>query len=162
MDDPDLRSLWPAGEDCHSWKEIAPNLQMTRERLAAFLAQSDECVFMTGGCHLMAAALYSEFTRRGAKPTIFEMKLHDAFRHYLVGREDVCITDVRLKWDAPPGFELVPTGAIKTSDLARALGYQYCCTEPEFLSATKARAAAFVERNSGMLDKMAQALAHAA
>ena len=160
MNEPDLKSLLPGGEDCRSWKEIAPNMHMTPERLGAFLNQSDECVFMTGACHVMAAALFEEFTRRGVRVSVIEMTLEGRFQHYLVGRLGVCVTDVRLLSEPPSGFECSEISAIKARDLAVALGRVYCCTEPDFLVATKARAAAFIAKNTDRIDELAHRLTH--
>jgi len=142
-------------KECRSWHEIAPQRQMNGAQLDEFLAQSDECIFTQGACHVMAAALYQEFKRKGASVHVYEALCGGAFKHYLVGRTGLGYTDVQLRWEPPESFDFREVNLGQFTHLARALGNGPCCIESDFLAATEKRATSFIAKHALRIDQMA-------
>lgn len=139
-----------------SWEEIAPGGVFSDAQLADFLAQPDECLFLQGGCHVMAAALFSELSAMGAVVYIFEAFRAGKFQHYYVGRPDLGYADVRLVWTNGEDYEVRPCGIPSSENLVVTLGRNRCCIVPTFLAAMTPRADAFLTKAAAQLAEMAQ------
>ena len=158
-------------EGCKSLTALMRGNRHAQEGFEVFFAQTYECVFFMGACHVLAAAMYKLLRSEGLDVAVFKiLDENQTTWHFVVGQENGPYVDANLKWQAveeirvfwqhdtlqvsdgillddrsPLEFQIATAGGVCD-------GIPKYCTAPKFITTGRDRAKSFLAANTAKIE----------